>query len=186
MDDLTNDARATAPEPDAVEAAVDAAAGDEAIEAVGLVEGAFDAAELEVEYADLLAVRLGGKTFLLPARDVAEIVRPMRLTPVPMAPDHLLGVGNVHGQVVCVIEACRQMVLPEAPLPDGEDTRYVVLRHARMRVAIRVDAVPAIYRIRVEELDAMPRVDGEKGVRGRLQVEGVEYDVLDARALMEE
>ena len=182
MDDLTNDGRGMIG-PDASEAA---ALSARLMEEAGAPSETPDAAELETEYVDLLALRLGGGTFLLPAGDVAEIVRPMPLTPVPMAPDHLLGVGNVHGQVVCVIEVCRQMPLPEAPLPDSEDTRYVVLRHARMRVAIRVDAVPAIHRVRAGELDAMTPADGVRGVRGRLNLDGSSYDVLDARALLEE
>ncbi|GMR00206.1 MAG: hypothetical protein BMS9Abin18_1044 [Zetaproteobacteria bacterium] len=142
-------------------------------------------AGVEGEYVDVLQIRMGGKDFLLSAADVSEIVRPILLTPVPMAPDHLMGVGNIHGQIVCVIDPGEILDLPEPPATEGEDTRFVCLRHARMRVAIRVDAVPAIHRLRK---DALPHASaaGATHVLGRMTVEGVDYDVLSAVALLHE
>jgi len=96
---------------------------------------------------DVLEVRLGGRSFALPAPEVTEVVRPLPLTPVPMAPDHFLGLGNIHGQIVCVVEPCRLLGLPGGDSEDDEFTRLVCLRHPRMRVAMRVDAVPAIHRV---------------------------------------
>jgi len=144
-------------------------------------------AELEADFTDLLQLRMGGKDFLLPAGEATEIVRPMPLTPVPMAPDHLLGVGNVHGQIVCVLEPGKLMSLPVRPGLDDDATRYVMLRHGRMRVALRVDAVPATHRIReaalldIEALEAVV-----PGLRGSLDVGGVRFDVLDAASLLQE
>ncbi len=144
--------------------------------------------EREDEYAelvDVLQIRMGGKDFLLSASDVLEIVQPILLTPVPMAPDHLMGVGNIHGQIVCVVDPGGILDLPEPPAVESEDTRFVCLRHARMRVAIRVDAVPAIHRLRK---DALPHDDamGTAHVLGCMMVEGVDYDVLSAAALLHE
>jgi len=145
-------------------------------------------AEQEDEYADVvdvLQIRMGGKDFLLSASDVSEIVQPILLTPVPMAPDHLMGVGNIHGQIVCVVNPGGILDLPESPAAENKDTRFVCLRHTRMRVAIRVDAVPAIHRLRK---DALPHVDamGTAHVLGRMMVGGVDYDVLSAAALLHE
>lgn len=136
---------------------------------------------------DLLQLHMGGRDFLLAAKDVAEIVRPMPLTPVPMAPDHLLGVGNVHGQIVCVVDPGRMMTLPLPPAHDGEATRYVLLRHGRMRVALRVDGVPAIHRVPEDLLLQVVSTDkAVYGISGRLEVDGVTYDMLDPGALLQE
>jgi len=142
-------------------------------------------AEMEGEYMDVLQIRMGGKDFLLSAPDASEIVRPIPLTPVPMAPDHLMGVGNIHGQIVCVIDPGKILDLPEPPAAEGEETRFVCLRHARMRVAIRVDAVPAIHRLRKDTLPHAGAADTAH-VLGRMMVEGVDYDVLSAAALLHE
>jgi len=144
-----------------------------------------DSDETDVEYVDLLQLSMGGRDFLLLAGDVTEIVRPIPLTPVPMAPDHLLGMGNVHGQIVCVIEPGKQLSLPEPPKADDDATRFVVLRHKRMRVALRVDAVSAIHRLDARELENMQEANLSE-LRGRLNVEGITYDVLHAGALLQE
>ncbi|MDX8401550.1 MAG: chemotaxis protein CheW [Mariprofundaceae bacterium] len=97
-------------------------------------------------HEDLIELLIGGERLLVRAGDVTEIVRPTRLTPVPMGPAHFLGLANIHGQIVCVIEASGVVNLP----PTGEETprtRFVVLRHPRMHVGIRVDAVPAMHRV---------------------------------------
>lgn len=155
--------------------------------AEGVAVGIMESDERLVHDIDLLQLHMGGRDFLLSAKEVAEIVRPMPLTPVPMAPDHLLGVGNVHGQIVCVVEPGRMMTLPLPPARDGEATRYVVLRHARMRVALRVDSVPAIHRVPEAVLDDVSGTDVPVlGVQGWLELEGVRYDMLDARALLQE
>ncbi|MDQ6987032.1 MAG: chemotaxis protein CheW [Mariprofundaceae bacterium] len=141
--------------------------------------------EFESEYVDLLQLRMGGRDFLLPVSEAAEIVRPMPLTPVPMAPNHLLGMANIHGQIVCVIEPGRQLSLPEKAAPDSDATRYIVLRHKRMRVALRVDAVPAIHRVNESDFETMTDA-GAASLRGRLNIQGIGYDVLDVQALLQE
>jgi len=153
----------------------------------GAIIGGGDSSVTKIDDVDLLQLHMGGRDFLLAAKDVAEVVRPMPLTPVPMAPDHLLGVGNVHGQIVCVVEPGRMMSLPLPAAGDSDATRFVLLRHARMRVALRVDGVPAIHRVQETELEKIELADhAVHGVLGRLQVEGVRYDMLDAKALMQE
>jgi len=153
----------------------------------GLREAAV--AEDDAAWADVLEVHMGGKVFLLPASDVTEVVRPIPLTPAPMAPDHLLGLGNIHGQIVCVIEPCRMLNLPRLPREDDEFTRLVCLRHPRMRVAMRVDAVPAIHRVPEERLPARdPGCMDDVYGRLTLEVGGVsrEYPLLNTAALLHE
>ncbi|MDQ6974206.1 MAG: chemotaxis protein CheW, partial [Mariprofundaceae bacterium] len=66
---------------------------------------------LNRSYVEVMLVRLGNEIILLPVRDVSEVIHHQVLTPVPMAPSHLLGVCNIHGQVVCVIDPCKVMSL---------------------------------------------------------------------------
>ncbi|MDX8391715.1 MAG: chemotaxis protein CheW [Mariprofundaceae bacterium] len=150
-----------------------------------IAQDMLDQADLEAEYVDLLQLRMGGHDFLLPVKDAAEIVRPIPLTPVPMAPGHLLGMANIHGQIICVIEPSKQLSLPEAAAPDSDATRFIVLRHNRMRVAIRVDAVPAIHRVHENDLKTLTETNAAS-LCGRLDVQDVTYDVLDAQALLQE
>lgn len=149
-------------------------------------EQEFDqAAELieEGEQEELMLIHISGESFLVRVKEIGEILRPRELTPVPMAPDHMLGVANVHGQIVCVIEASKVMHLEQEPNPDTEATRYLVLRHPRMHVAIRVDNVSNLFRVRS---DLVPEGTEVKGfVRGELEIEQQSYRLLHVAALFD-
>lgn len=137
----------------------------------------------EGEQEELMQIHIGGESFLVRVKEIGEILRPRPLTPVPMAPDHMLGVANVHGQVVCVIEPGKVMRLEKGLKPDSESTRYLVLRHPRMHVAIRVDEVSKLFRIRS---DLLPEVDAAEGfVRGELEIEQHSYRLLHVAALFD-
>ena len=51
----------------------------------------------------LLAFRVDGERFALPASSVREVVRPPRTTRVPHAPESLIGLANLRGKVVPVV-----------------------------------------------------------------------------------
>ncbi len=144
------------------------------------MKAGFTAGEDEAPREDLLHLVIGDAEMLVRASDVAEVVRPAPLTPVPMGPAHLLGLANIHGQIVCIIEPSGVVSLP----PTGEETprtRFVVLRHPRMHVGIRVDAVPAMYRVPAEDLPEA----GEGDYRaGSVRIEGREYPLLHVEGLL--
>ena len=50
------------------------------------------------EQTDLLQVVIGGAEVLVCSSEIREVVRPLPLTRVPMGPDHILGLANIHGQ----------------------------------------------------------------------------------------
>ena len=98
-------------------------------------------------------VEIQDKRFLLHARDVAEIVRPVRLSPAFAAPEHILGVAAVHGRPWSILELGRFLPLP-ITREDTPRTRWVLLRHPHMHVGFRVDAVLGMRFAREEELEA--------------------------------
>jgi purine-binding chemotaxis protein CheW len=55
----------------------------------------------------LLTFRAGGRTQAIAADAVREVVRVPRLTPVPHAPDALVGIGNVRGSAVPILSVGR-------------------------------------------------------------------------------
>lgn len=137
----------------------------------------------DVPMQELLMIRMGDDPYLIRLHDVAEIVRPMALTPVPMAPDHLLGLVNIHGQIVCIIDPCRVLRLGSALRPPGTRTRYVVLRHPRMHVGIWVDEVASISRIPVSDLPGQGEADEDVATLGPVALPDGGCELLNARAL---
>jgi len=154
----------------------------------GAVDKAAEIAEqIAAKLEDVLLINIGGKELLLRVAETREVIRPLPLTNVPMGPDHILGLSNVRGQIVCIVDPSKVAGLPAVNMEITPQTRYIVLRHPRMHVGIWVDGVRAIHQLRS---DALPKPQtGEEGERstgyslGTAEVAGRSYDVLDCSVI---
>ena len=96
--------------------------------------------------ADRLVIfTLDGQRYALPLDAVDSAVRAVAVTPLPKAPDVVLGIINVRGQVLPVISLRRRFRLPERDL---EPDDYILLaRTSRRRVALAVDGVEGVLAV---------------------------------------
>ena len=138
----------------------------------------------EGEQVELMKATLNGEEFLLPVRDVGEILRPVDLTPVPMAPDHMLGVANIRGQIVCIVDPGKVLHLKKALAPKSESTRFLILRHPRMHLGIWVDGVSSLYRVAKSSLPA-DDPENHSMLRGEITVESEVFNLLNTSALFD-
>lgn len=131
---------------------------------------------------NLLQVVMGGENILLRSSDIRAVVRPSPLTPVPMGPEHLLGLANIHGQVVCIIDAGVITALPVCEHRPTSRSRFLILRHPVMHVGIWVDAVSNILPVD-RSLLAAPGLS-QTGVSS-IDVHGKSYHLLECCRLFE-
>jgi len=139
----------------------------------------------ETKMVDLLLVGIGGKQVFVDVSEIKQVLRAKPLTAVPMGPAHLKGLANVHGQIVCVIDAGGVTSLPYCAKQTNQNTRFLLLRHAEMHVAIWVDAVYKMQQTDASVFaDALAK-DGEKNDSSQtIVVEGVNYDFLQCSKLL--
>ncbi|HUD27601.1 MAG TPA: chemotaxis protein CheW [Novosphingobium sp.] len=109
-----------------------------------------------------LLFRIGEDTFGLPIAAVQEIVPlPPRLTPLPKAPDFVLGVMTVRGQVIPVIDQSRRFHgTPTA----GAKPRVIVVQIGTLTAGFLVDAVSEVAQVAAAELRDAPEL-GTGGAR---------------------
>ncbi len=106
---------------------------------------------------------LHGRCYALDAVLVAEVVAVPKLLPVPRSPDWLIGLHNLRGTVLAVVDLAAVLDLPtSAPQRlSGTGATVLVLRTPEVLVGARidrVDAVQAFETTRVEPLaDGGPR-----------------------------
>ena len=113
---------------------------------------------------------------------VREVVPLKELTPVPCTPDFVLGIVNVRGQIISVIDIKKFSDLPEKGLTDLN--KLLVLRSGAMEFGVLADAISGISVLPLSGLQpAPPTFTGvrEEYLRG-ITPEGVA--VLDARKLL--
>ena len=114
----------------------------------------------------LVVFTLGEYRYGLQLSDVERVVRIVDITPLPKAPDIVLGVVDVQGQVIPVINLRRRFRLPEREIDLAD--HLIVARTARRPLALIVDA--AIGVLECSDRDVEPAREVLPGLE---YVEGV-------------
>lgn len=98
----------------------------------------------------LLVFTLDEPRYALPLAAVERIVRAVEITPLPKAPEIVLGVINAQGRVIPVVDVRRRFRLParEMLLED----RFIFVRTPRRLVALVADDVAGIRELAQHEL----------------------------------
>jgi purine-binding chemotaxis protein CheW len=136
----------------------------------------------EVPTESLLVVRAGRRLFALPLAAVQEVVPELPLTPIPGSGAAVVGMVNVRGRVVPVLDLAIALGAGEE---GAADRRLLVVERVGGAAALRVEDVVRIERVPRDELDGV--VGGGEGewVRGELALEIGGVDLLDAERLLE-
>ncbi|MEJ2404886.1 MAG: chemotaxis protein CheW [Candidatus Thiodiazotropha sp.] len=94
---------------------------------------------------------------------VQEVLRVTEIAPVPGAPSYVLGIVNLRGNVVTVIDTRKRFGLASTEMDDS--SRIIVIESERQVVGILVDAVAEVVELRENEIDAAPNVGTEESSR---------------------
>lgn len=90
----------------------------------------------------LLAFRLDDWHYALELSIVEKVYRAVTVTPLPKAPDIVLGIVNVKGAVLPVVDIRRRFRLPEKTLTP--EAQLIIAHAAGRRVVLVVDRVTGV------------------------------------------
>jgi len=85
---------------------------------------------------------LDNQSYALPLNIVEMIVRAVEITPLPKAPDIVVGIINVQGQVLPVVNVRRRFGLQEREI--DIDDRLIIVRTSKRVVVFPVDEVDGV------------------------------------------
>jgi len=91
---------------------------------------------------------------------VQEVLRMTEIAPVPGAPHYVLGIINLRGNVVTVVDTRRRFGLPDAESDD--ETRIVIIEADNNVVGILVDSVAEVVDLRTSEIETAPNVGNDE------------------------
>jgi len=131
---------------------------------------------------DVLTFVLAGERYGIETRHVREVLRLTEFTAVPGAPDFIIGVTNLRGEIVVVVDLRLFFELPSKGLTDR--SRIIIFGDAAIEFAIVADTVQSVVQLPVVDFLTEPVFEGK---HGRNCVQGVTRDaliVLDGSALM--
>jgi purine-binding chemotaxis protein CheW len=122
----------------------------------------------------LVVFNLDAQCYALPLRAVERVIRTVEVTPLPKAPDIVLGVIDMQGSIVPVLSMRKRFgfVEPETSLSD----QFLVAKTKNRKVALVVNSVRGVIERWSEEITSAKDI-----VSGADYVEGItrlEEDIL--------
>jgi purine-binding chemotaxis protein CheW len=148
------------------------------------VELAHDDRSLLPEELQLVVLRLGAQHYALDITSVREVIFVPEITAIPRQPHHTLGVLNLRGRVLPVVDLRRALGLP--PVAPSPSSRVVVAQDGRLvgLLADEVSQVATVAGAAVEPLDPTVVDQGEDCARGIVRIEGQIVVWLDLARLL--
>jgi purine-binding chemotaxis protein CheW len=99
---------------------------------------------------------------------VEEINRQLEMTIVPKAPDYVLGILNLRGKIVTVIDLGQKIGL--SPTEVGDTTRNIIIHTADDHIGLLVDRIADVVAVDWDQVSPPP--PNVSGIQGRF-FEGV-------------
>lgn len=119
------------------------------------------------ENADLVlqwvTFRLQEETYGINVMQVQEVLRYTEIAPVPGAPGYVMGIINLRGNVVTVIDTRARFGLEPGDVTDN--SRIVIIEAERQVIGILVDSVAEVVYLKQSEVDTAPNVGTDESAR---------------------
>jgi len=143
--------------------------------------------DAEDEVLQWVTFRLANETYGINVMQVQEVLRFSDIAPVPGAPPYVLGIINLRGNVVTVIDTCQRFGLP--PIEMTDNTRIVIIETDHQVIGILVDAVAEVVYLKRSEIETTPNVGNDesaKFIQGVSHREGELLILVDLNKLLGE
>ena len=127
------------------------------------------------DVVQLVGFIIGDEEYAVPILAIQEIIKPIGWTRVPQTPNYVLGVFNLRGSVIPLIDLRRKFGL--SPKKQNDETRFIVMKHGDDVAGFVIDRLTMALRLSKNDIGPAPdTVDGDNTV-----IEGVgkrENDIL--------
>lgn len=107
--------------------------------------------------------QLEDETYGINVMQVQEVLRYSEIAPVPGAPAYVLGIINLRGNVVTVIDTRTRFGLPVNEVSDN--SRVVIIEADQQVIGILVDSVAEVVYLRSSDIDSAPNVGTEESAK---------------------
>ena len=106
------------------------------------------------DIVQLVGFVIGDEEYAVPILSIQEIIKPFTWTRVPQVPKYVLGVFNLRGAVIPLIDLRTKFGLQ--PKKQSDETRFIVMRHEDDVAGFVIDRLTMAIRIKKENIGAPP------------------------------
>ena len=113
--------------------------------------------------SEWVSFRLGDEKYGINVTMVVEVLKNTEIAPVPGAPYYVLGIINLRGNVVTVIDTRSRFALPDRDA--DEHTRIVIIEREGQLVGMMVDSVAEVSNLNESEIEFAPNVGNDESAK---------------------
>ena len=136
--------------------------------------------------AQFVGFEIAGQKYLFRIERIQEIITSGSVTRVPDVPAYVVGVSNLRGTIIPVIDLRLLFGLPARE--SDANTRTIVVNVGSRTMGCMVDAVSQVIRIPVDQIHSAPDsvvADGQRSVEGFARAGDDLFILLDATSLLD-
>lgn len=137
------------------------------------------------EVRQFIGIRLGNETYGIPVGKIKEITKPLQITAIPGTAPHIMGLMNLHGEILCVVDV--KILLNIGNVVPADNSRVVVIKTVEGPVGVFCDEVTDIYDITQKNIEAALSTLSagiSPYIQGQTQVESGLMGILDIEKLL--
>jgi len=140
-------------------------------------------------FVQLVGFRLGDEEFGVDILMVQEIIRLPNITPLPNAPGFILGMINLRGKIIPIIDLRRRLRIRGTNLEvNDRKTRILIVEIFNHVTGFIVDSVSEVMKVRTNEIEPTPHlvatsIDAEY-IRGVIKLPNRLVMLLDFRQIL--
>jgi purine-binding chemotaxis protein CheW len=120
--------------------------------------------------------RLADETYGINVMQVQEVLRMTDVAPVPGAPHYVMGIINLRGNVVTVLDTRKLLDLATSDITDS--SRIMIIESGKVTVGLLVDSVAEVVNIASSDIDPPPSVGNDEGSRYIQGIYSTEQQIL--------
>ncbi|MEE1166424.1 MAG: chemotaxis protein CheW [Treponema sp.] len=109
----------------------------------------------------LVTFKLGDELYGVDIMDVKEIVKIQKIRPIPNAPDYMIGILNLRGDIIPIIDLHRRFNINMdngEPEFDELESGFVILKILDIQIGIIIDKVSRVVSVNFDEIQEPPQM----------------------------
>lgn len=112
-----------------------------------------------IDNTRFLCFTLGKEEYSIPLLSIKEVIGLPEVTPIPQSPPHFMGIMNLRGQVISVMDLRQKLSIKS---PNTEETSVIILDLGDYNLGVVVDKVNSVQMLNQEDISEKPIVESNK------------------------
>lgn len=110
------------------------------------------------ELSRFIEFSLGREDYAIPLLMVREVISVPDTTPIPKSPSHFLGIMNLRGQVISVVDLRKKL---KVDAKQDKEEAVIIVDIGGMNIGVVVDSINKVLAFSSDEVSEMPEVENQ-------------------------